>query len=798
MPLRTIVLIWFVLQINARLWSASYYLSENGKDSNRGTVLTEPWQTLAPLSKILPNLAPGDSILFERGSTFRGNLEIFRSGTKEKSIYIGAYGSGRNPVIKGSILLSDWTVYKKNIWVTDCQTCKPLLCQFFINGSSQPLGRFPDIGYRSLQAYQSKNSFTDSTLSFPDDYWKNAEVVVKSSRWTIDKLPVSDFHKNEFTSITSPSYSLESGLGYFIQNHINTLNRNGEWYFDPSSQKLYLYFDDPLTIKNLKTEVAIYTDGLIMNKTRFVRIENLEFNQFTGTGIQIKDSDYISIEAITIKNTTNGLEISECKNPIVKNNRIENSSNNGVEWKNNDKGEFTGNEITKTGMVAGQGKSGNGTYISLLINGESPHSENLFINNRIDSTGYIGIDFRTGGNVIKNNLVQNFCLIKDDSAGIYTWGNHYGNNIIEENIILNGKGNGEGTLYPAFRHANGIYIDDNSSNITMKDNTIAYCSQSGIFIHNSDSLKICHNTLFGNGDHFANKEKSQLYIRQDEIVKHKTLTALEITRNKLFATNENSYCVYWSTSEKENYNQFKNFYINQYFAPNSNQVFAYSYKEEQMCDAPKGYSLNEWQGVSQQDEHSTFKFLPSSYRSTRTLLAPKSNKEWMIWPEGSKIQSSNKPENYIEVIPPNQSEVLLYQSNITVKKNSTYRLTFMARSNTHGTVEFVPLMANSPWAALGDYTCFSLEPVFKKFTYLFQVSTDYAEARLNFKTNQQWQIKNVQLEEVVRDPQSVKLISNSSPKSKYVKLNGLSFPDSDKTPSAITLDAYTSAIVVKK
>ena len=36
-------------------------------------------------------------------------------------------------------------------------------------------------------------------------------------------------------------------------------------------------------------------------------------------------------------------------------------------------------------------------------------------------------------------------MIKDDGAGIYTWDNTYGDNFIDNNIVLNGVGAGEGT-----------------------------------------------------------------------------------------------------------------------------------------------------------------------------------------------------------------------------------------------------------------------------------------------------------------------------------------------------------------
>ncbi len=76
-------------------------------------------------------------------------------------------------------------------------------------------------------------------------------------------------------------------------------------------------------------------------------------------------------------------------------------------------------------------------------------------------------------------------MVKDDGAGIYTWKNSGKENIIERNTIRNGIGSGEGTLNKDERYASGIYMDDHSSNIYIKNNSISNCAMAGIFIHNA-------------------------------------------------------------------------------------------------------------------------------------------------------------------------------------------------------------------------------------------------------------------------------------------------------------------------
>src|SRR5260221_12537628 len=86
--------------------ATNYYLSSKGNDLQNGTSALSPWRSLKKLSEV-QLLQPGDSILFERGSVFSGELKMSASGKQGKEIYVGAYGSGAKPVIRGSIEINN-------------------------------------------------------------------------------------------------------------------------------------------------------------------------------------------------------------------------------------------------------------------------------------------------------------------------------------------------------------------------------------------------------------------------------------------------------------------------------------------------------------------------------------------------------------------------------------------------------------------------------------------------------------------------------------------------------------------
>ena len=75
--------------------STVYYFSENGADSNDGLTPQTAKKTLVELEYDV-TLQPGDVVLFERGSTFRGTVKA-RTG-----VTYSAYGEGAKPIICAS------------------------------------------------------------------------------------------------------------------------------------------------------------------------------------------------------------------------------------------------------------------------------------------------------------------------------------------------------------------------------------------------------------------------------------------------------------------------------------------------------------------------------------------------------------------------------------------------------------------------------------------------------------------------------------------------------------------------
>jgi uncharacterized repeat protein (TIGR02543 family) len=125
--------------------------------------------------------------------------------------------------------------------------------------------------------------------------------------------------------------------------------------------------------------------------------------------------------------------------------------------------------------------------------------------NRVDTTGYVGIEFQGTNVLVKNNVVNYFDFVKDDAGGIYTYssssdaapGTNYTNRVIRDNIVMNGISayNGRSSSSP---FVTGIYLDGRTMNVDVLNNTVFNNAKNGIHCNNPQNVNIRGNTSYNN------------------------------------------------------------------------------------------------------------------------------------------------------------------------------------------------------------------------------------------------------------------------------------------------------------
>ena len=460
-------------------------------------------------------LNPGDQISFQRGGEYEGTLNITASGNTNNNIVFNAYGSGNIPILKGSVSLSSWTNVSGAIWKADCPSCQTSLNNLIINGKAQSIGREPNLnevnaGYNNIDNASGQTSITDNNLNVPSNFWQGAEVVVRTNRWTLDRTKVLSNSGSTLNLAGNLSRDLRKNFGYFFQNHINCLDVNGEWYFDAANKDVYIYWSSG-NPNNLSVEVPVKKYALTTSNAQYIRITNIALANANEHGLLFYQSDHVEFSHNKIKYAgIKAMDVNACTDVQILDNEIDKSGNIGINMWNSNSSEISNNTIKNTAVIAGMGQTGQGQYIAMHLRGNN----NLILNNRLDSMGYIGINVRGDNNLIKRNFITNICLVKDDGGAIYSQVNAnkpiFTGNRIEDNIILNSIGAPAGTPNTDVYLGEGIYLDDRSEDFTVTGNTVAFCSGSGIYVHDSKNHLITNNTVYDCS--------RQINIKLDEVV----------------------------------------------------------------------------------------------------------------------------------------------------------------------------------------------------------------------------------------------------------------------------------------
>lgn len=80
----------------------TFYVSPNGSDQNSGTSPQQAWKTISRVNS--QALVAGDSVLFQGGQSFSGNLYLSptEQGSTSAPITIGSYGTGHATILAGT------------------------------------------------------------------------------------------------------------------------------------------------------------------------------------------------------------------------------------------------------------------------------------------------------------------------------------------------------------------------------------------------------------------------------------------------------------------------------------------------------------------------------------------------------------------------------------------------------------------------------------------------------------------------------------------------------------------------
>lgn len=600
-----------------------YFSSSTGIDAPTRTTTqaqnqSTPWKSLAQASSLLAGAAVGDTLLFKRGDVFYGAMSILTSGTAAKPIVIGAYGTGAAPVFTGFVTINNWTSLGNGIFESDSlPTAQSTLNMLTINGLPFAMGRFPNAdapngGYLNFEG-RTSTTITDSSLAF-DAGWVGAEAAIRTTHWNSDRgaiTAVSSINSGVGSTLTisASGFTIPAvKSGYFLQNSPKTLDKFGEWYYNPSTRRVRMFFGS-----NSPTAFAVQAatqDIIIQPKAAFVVIRDITINGANSYGIWndwiMNNGSDVSILNCNISlNGIDGIYLYNKNRVTIDNCVFDHNNSNGVSVAQDSNIVVTNSTFTNIALLQGMLKRNTHQRYGFGIFHETPPNvKSMTIKNcTIKNIGYCGIYSDADSALIQNNYVDSTCLILDDGGAIYVVNftsqgqtpRLMKGNVISHNMVLNCIGAPFGVSDNNLNWAHGIYSDDNMNNLKVIGNTSANCGGSGIYLHNTNRSVLDSNVVYNNLQY-------QLFLQDD--TNGDSMYNNTISHNTLFSKAANQLVILLA-GDFNTFFRWGTFDNNVYSRPfNENNIIQSNWFGHG-AQAFNNYSLTTWRAATGMDVNTT-------------------------------------------------------------------------------------------------------------------------------------------------------------------------------------------------
>jgi len=776
--------------------SATYYVSSStGNDANDGISESTPWQTIGKVNEV--TFDENSSILFKREDIFRGAISSYKFQT---GLTFGAYGSGDNPIIAGSVQITGWKQTEhpalgSNVYEADVSTFivendkgnENKIQHLFVNGELMTIARYPNVdspadkNWLKVGAGAGKDAFTDPALvtyGKPDNYWKDATLRIRNYSWTYKVFKMTGYTATNGKIMATGLGGQLPEWGYFLDDKLEELDYPGEWYYDASAKKVYLYPKNGAAPNNLLVEGSTYGTGVNIywhedNST----VENLTFRHFISVGVAVNNSDNVTVRNCHFEYNTSGVSVYKSANVLVTDNTFNYQFKNSIGLSAPSDFDVQAsavekNQMTNTGMfplycTRYEGVC-YGTAVSVFGKAQTIRQ------NLIENTGWIGIYLKAGGHhLVENNVIRKALALLNDGGAISIGSD---GNIIRGNFLLESIGNvdesnGCGSLNttPCSHHPSygmGLGADSQFKDNVIEGNTVANNPDMGIRLNAFTNTVVRNNVVYNNDPQIVVQDKKG--PSRNNVIEGNIIYSLHPAQRGLVLTG--------STNHGTINNKF-------YCNPYNETVFVREGKQYSLAHWKKAFSPYDknakWCGV-RLEEYSVSNVIDANLLNESTF-------QMALETAKSSTYSTNR---------------------FALRENQSYRLKFGVVGNGFGTIR---VRVNS----VGDGTeilkgsIFAYDSTHKDYEMFFLSPRAFEQAKLIFSTIKAGSIgadsielDNVSFESVdaiLNDAtQQSKLFTNTTENTKTIDLGGTTYLNlnGDTVTGSLTLEPFTSQILI--
>ncbi len=375
------------------------------------------------------------------------------------------------------------------------------------------IARYPNTGYMPITTVVNAGSTASATLT--KTRIQSAETVAK--RWTNAQLsggamiggffyhdwsdqymPIYGTEDSDATIVTSePSaYGASTSGKFYVYNLLEELDTPGEWFFDKSTNKLYVY--PPSGTTNVNISLSHDSDAIQITNSKKLTFDGITVEGATGNGIEIANTDGITIKNCNVINSSQYGIYAETMNEnlLISGCTVENIGGVGIRVNGGDRTTLTSWNNKIANCTAHDFAQYERTYSAGIdIKGVGVEVKGCEIYN----SPHVALRILGNDHQISSNRIHDVMLDgAKDMGAIYTGRSMTARGTVIDNNEIYNIGLSNPSSSDAFTKINGpyaIYLDDLQCGYTITNNRIHDIKGSGVFINGGRDNKVNNNTF---------------------------------------------------------------------------------------------------------------------------------------------------------------------------------------------------------------------------------------------------------------------------------------------------------------
>ena len=462
--------------------ASNTYVSPTGLSSGDGSTQATAVNAARFLT-LAASFTGNNNIYFEAGGEYPVDFQIY------SNTYVGSYGVGAMPIIKGTIPGTDltWT-QAGTVWSAPYAT---RVGRVLKDGVAETTAQS---AFYEVTSRPSDTEITASTATGLSNVTA-MEMISKeyAFRWTYNTI--SNYNSGTGNFTVDRVNGIVAGFKFKLFNHPDLITNEGDWAWVSGT----VYYKSPGNVNpnTLDVELSVYEEGIrISDNATNVTIDGINFYAQSVDGVYGNDNTNVSVVNCIFSNQLNHAIaiIGDDKNISINKNTISDVGFTGIggyKWTNF---EIKSNTINDIGTQADPpfnryltSRYDNIYAVNAGIVVSTNSSKGVIEENIIDSAAYIGIRFDGHEISVNKNKITYTLLRATDGGALYTIGDmgdgttcSY-NNTVTNNYTSYTIGSLEGADPSTFNMANGIYFDSFAEDMVVAGNTSQDNSTYGIF-----------------------------------------------------------------------------------------------------------------------------------------------------------------------------------------------------------------------------------------------------------------------------------------------------------------------------